>query len=240
MSTINTKHGRGTISTISTNDNDCQLKAPATKCSRAKRYARRDLFVIVAVRMSFLHQRRSRCSSRQDEDEERARFIPKWIRGSRIKSEGKKMASIWEDLRCVYTARHENEFPLTGFSAINQFNQARARQAEAWLMKHPRDVSMIGSFDGGPTFSPAPLPSTALTDPRERGRLVCNISRTVKRKSVSFINRYGRPYRCSLPPRNFSTSLADPTHCPTLRGMAAQKERSTPPRASALNDMCAE
>lgn len=62
----------------------------------------------------------------------------------------------------VYTARHENEFPLTGFSAINQLNRVRVRRAEAWLMKHPRgerDASMIGSFDGGPSFSPAPLPS---------------------------------------------------------------------------------
>lgn len=57
------------------------------------------------------------------------RGIHSEISGSRIKSEDKKIASTWENLRvAVYTARHENEFPLTGFSAINQLNRVRVRR----------------------------------------------------------------------------------------------------------------
>lgn len=73
-------------------------------------------------------------------------------------------------------------------------------------MKHPRgerDASMIGSFDGGPSFSPAPLPSFCLPKHRvngstcERGRLVYNslpLLRTIKIKS----RRGPRPYRLSI------------------------------------------
>jgi len=92
-----------------------------------------------------------------------------------------------------------------------------ANETSASERASERDVLMIGSFDDGPSFSPAPsFPRFADASfnglPHERGRLVYNsTSYPIKINrgapaSVSFINRNAVPSgRRSLPPRNFST-----------------------------------
>lgn len=92
----------------------------------------------------------------------------------------REIATPWRTAACTLP-RHENEFPLTGFSAINQLNRPPVQGVANEASASERDVLMIGSFDdGGVRVSHRLLPSVRpmfASDLRECGELIYNSPR---------------------------------------------------------------
>lgn len=114
----------------------------------------------------------------------------------------KEIATLWRTTAACTLPRHENEFPLTGFSAINQLNRPPVQGVANEASASEQDVLMIGSFDDdGVWVSHRLLPSVRrrsrriranassfITSPRPFLTLYIKINHGTP-ASVSFINR---------------------------------------------------